>query len=97
MAGTGGHIVTVGLLGGGASSSLPMAGVVGTSLLVAEGWVLGWSPSSPLMARGDGRVIIVTGVVLVAIVNAGVGVIVIVCGAVIDDGDGGRRSERQQC
>ena len=48
--------------------------------LRAEGWVLGWSQSSPLMARADGRVVIVTGVVLVAIVNVGVGVVVIVCG-----------------
>ena len=48
------------------------------------------------MARGDGHVIIVTGVVLVAIVNAGVGVVMIMCGAVIDDGDGGRCSECQQ-
>ena len=52
MAGTGGHIITVGLLGGGALSLLPVAGVVGTLLLVAEGWVLGWLPSLPLMGHG---------------------------------------------
>ena len=49
------------------------------------------------MVRGDEHVVTVTGVVLVAIVDAGVGVVVIVCGAVIDDGDGDRRSEQQQC
>ena len=53
-----------------------MAGVVGTSLFVAEGWMFAGSPSAPLVARGDGRVVTVTGVVPVAIVNAGVEVVV---------------------
>ena len=42
--------------------------------------MLAESPSSPLVARGDGCVVTVTGVVPVAIVNAGVEVVVIVCG-----------------
>ena len=42
--------------------------------------MLAGSPSAPLVARGDGRVVTVTGVVPVAIVNAGVEVVVIVCG-----------------
>ena len=44
-------------------------------LLSTKGWVLCWLQSLPLMARGGGHVVIITGVVLVAIVNVGVGVI----------------------
>ena len=35
MAGTGGHIITVGLLGGGALSLLPVAGVVMVASLIS--------------------------------------------------------------
>ena len=52
------------------SSSL--VGGSGHIVIVIEGWVLGLSLSLPLMDRGDGA----PGVVLVAVIDAGVAVVV---------------------
>lgn len=64
------------------SSSLVAAGVSGHVFIVAESWLLGWSSSSRMAvnvgqviiivadSRGNERVVDVTGMVLMAIVEA---------------------------